>query len=121
SQLHVAGALELLEDDLVHLGARVDQGRGQDGQRAAVFDVAGGTEEAFRGVERAGVQTTGHDPSAGRGGEVVGTSQPGDRVEQDDDVVTHLDEALGPLDGELGDRGVVGGRAVEGRGDDLTL
>ncbi len=32
-----------------------------------------------------------------------------------------LDEALRALDGELGDRRVVLGRAVEGRGDDLAL
>ena len=32
-----------------------------------------------------------------------------------------LDETLGALDGEFGDRGVVLGGAVEGRGDNLTL
>ena len=53
--------------------------------------------------------------------EVVGATQLGDRVEEDDDVVADLDEALGPLDGELGDGRVVLGRAVEGRGDDLAL
>ena len=53
--------------------------------------------------------------------EVVGAAELGDRVEQDDDVVTHLDEALGPLDRQLGDRGVVLGGTVEGRGDDLAL
>src|ERR1035437_8415729 len=121
AQLHVAGALELLEDHLVHLGARVDKGGGQDGQRTAVLDVAGRTEETLRRVERAGVDTTRQDPAAGRGCEVVGTAQSSDRVEQYDDVVTHLDQALGPLDGQLGNRGVVGGRPVEGRGDDLAL
>src|SRR6478735_12547901 len=39
SQLHVAGALELLEDHLVHLRTGLDQGRRQDGQRATVLDV----------------------------------------------------------------------------------
>src|SRR5664280_109216 len=121
AQLHVAGALELLEDHLVHLVTRVDQGGGEDGQRATVLDIAGSTEETLRRVERAGVDTTGQDPAARRGGEVVGTAQSGDRVEQDDDVVTHLDEALGPLDGQLGNRRVIGGRPVEGRGDDLAL
>jgi hypothetical protein len=48
-------------------------------------------------------------------------AQAGDRVEQHDDVVAHLDQALGPLDRQLGDRGVVVGRTVEGRGDDLAL
>ena len=36
-QLAVAGALELLEDHLVHLAARVHQRRGDDGERAAAL------------------------------------------------------------------------------------
>ena len=112
--LHVAGALELLEDHLVHLGACINQRSCEDGQRATVLDVAGGTEEALRRVERAGVDATGEDAPTGRSGQVVCAAEPGDRVEQNDDVVTHLDEALGPLDGQLGDGGVVGGRPVEG-------
>jgi hypothetical protein len=59
-------------------------------------------------------------PDAGRR-QVVGAAQAGDRVEQHDDVVAQLDEALGALDGELGDRRVVLGGTVEGRGDDLAL
>ena len=59
-------------------------------------------------------------PLAGRG-EVVRPSQAGDRVEQHDHVVTHLDQALGALDRQLGDGGVVDRLAVERRGDDLAL
>jgi SAM-dependent methyltransferase len=44
-QFHVAGALELLEQDVVHPRAGVDQRGGQDGERAAAFDVPGGAEE----------------------------------------------------------------------------
>ena len=87
--------------------AGLDQRGGQDGQRAAVLDVAGGAEEPLRRVERGRVDTTGQDAAAGRRGEVVGAAEPGDRVEQHDDVVAHLDQPLGPLDGQLGDRGVV--------------
>ena len=101
--------------------AGLDQRGGEDGQRAAVLDVARGTEEALRRVERGRVDTTGQDAAGGRGGEVVRAAQAGDRVEQHDDVVAQLHQALGALDGELGDRGVVLGRAVEGRGDDLAL
>ena len=86
-----------------------------------MLDVARGAEEALRRVEGAGVDTTGEDPAARRRGEVVGTPEAGDRVEQHHDVVAELDQALGPLDRELGDGGVVGRRTVEGRGDDLTL
>ena len=35
--------------------------------------------------------------------------------------MAELDQALGPLDRQLGDGGVVVGRTVEGGGDDLTL
>ena len=59
-------------------------------------------------------------PLAGRR-QVVGAAEAGDRVEQHDDVVAQLDEPLGPLDGQLGDRGVVVGGTVEGRVDDLAL
>ena len=44
-QLHVAGALELLEDHLIHPAARVDEARGDDREAAAVLDLAGGAEE----------------------------------------------------------------------------
>ena len=101
--------------------AGLDQRGGQDGQRAAVLDVARGAEEPLRRVERGRVDTTGQDAPARRGGEVVGAAEAGDRVEQHDDVVAQLDQALGALDGELGDRGVVLGGPVEGRGDDLAL
>ena len=86
-----------------------------------MLDVASGAEEALRRVERRRVDTTGQDAPARRCGEVVGAAEPGDRVEQHDDVVAELDEPLGALDGELGDGRVVLGRTVEGRGDDLTL
>src|SRR5581483_2226351 len=42
--LHVAGALELLEDHLVNLGAGLDERGREDGERATVLDVARGTE-----------------------------------------------------------------------------
>src|SRR5262249_47766569 len=50
--LHVPGALELLEDDLVHTAARVDERRADDREAAAVLDVAGRAEELLRAAER---------------------------------------------------------------------
>src|SRR5215210_8771320 len=44
-QLHVARALELLEDDLVHPAAGLDQRCREDRERAAVLDVARRPEE----------------------------------------------------------------------------
>src|SRR5690606_728761 len=99
----------------------VDERGRQDGERATVLDVARGTEEALRRVQGGGVDTTGEDAARGGRGQVVGTAQTGDGVEQHDHVVTQLHQPLGALDGQLGDRGVVLGRAVEGRGDDLAL
>ena len=55
----VTGALELLEDHLVHAAAGVDQGGGDDGERAALLDVARGAEEALRPLQRVGVDAAG--------------------------------------------------------------
>src|SRR5499427_5885568 len=71
-QLHVAGALELLEDDLVHPGAGLDQGRGQDGQRAAVLDIAGRAEKPLGRVQRGGVHATGQYAATGGRRVVIG-------------------------------------------------
>jgi len=72
-------------------------------------------------VESRRVDTTREDATRGWCAQVVGTAKAGDRVEQNDNVVTQLDQTLCTLDGELGDGGVVFGRAVEGRGNDLAL
>src|SRR6478735_2403667 len=121
AEFHVAGALELFEDDLVHLGTGLDEGGGQDGERAAVFDVAGGTEEALGRVEGCGVDATGQDAAGGRCCQVVGAAQAGHGVQQDHHVHAHFHQALGAFDGEFGHGGVVVGGTVEGGGDDLTL
>lgn len=57
-QLHIARTLELFEYHLVHLRTRVGQRRGQNGETTAVFDVASGTEEAFRLLQGIGIDTT---------------------------------------------------------------
>ena len=38
-ELHIACTLELLEDNLVHLAARIYQGRGNDGERTAAVNI----------------------------------------------------------------------------------
>src|SRR3546814_5574765 len=52
AQLHVAGALELLEDHLVHAAPGLDESGGEDGEAAALLDVAGGADELLGRVER---------------------------------------------------------------------
>ena len=50
--LHVAGALELLEDHVVHAGAGVDERRRDDGERPALLDVPRRAEEALWLLQR---------------------------------------------------------------------
>jgi hypothetical protein len=86
-QLAVAGALELLEDDLVHLRAGVDQRRADDRQAAALFDVAGGAEEALRLLQGVGIDTTGQDLAGVRHFGVVGAAR---RVIESSRITTSL-------------------------------
>ena len=60
-KLHVAGALELFEDHLVHPGSGIDQCCGKDRQATTFFDVPCGTEEPLRSLQRTCVDTTGED------------------------------------------------------------
>jgi hypothetical protein len=46
-ELHVAGALELLVDDVIHAAAGINQAGGDDRQTAAALDVAGSAKEAL--------------------------------------------------------------------------
>ena len=75
----------------------------------------------FGRIEGDRVDAARQRPTGRRQGQVVGAGEAGDRVEQDHDVAAGLDLALGDLEGHLGDVGVVLGRLVEGRADDLAL
>src|SRR5437764_7445133 len=80
--LHVARALELLVDQLVHAAARVHQAGADDRQRAAKLDVARRADEALGRVEGRGVHPPRERAPAGRHREVVGARQARDAVEQ---------------------------------------
>ena len=99
----VSGAFKFLEDDFVHAGAGVDEGGGDDGEGAAVFDVSCGAEEAFGFVECGGVDAAGEDFSGGGNDGVVGAGESRDGVEEDDDVVFVFDETFGLFDDHFGD------------------
>ena len=117
----VTGALELFEDHVVHAGPRVDERRGDDGERTTLFHVAGGAEEALRALQGVGVHTTGeHLAGAGYHG-VVGASQTRDGVEEDDYVALVLDEALGLLDDHFCHLDVSARRLVEGGSNHFAL
>jgi hypothetical protein len=55
---HVARALELFKDHIVHARAGVDERGGHDCDGAALFDVAGRTKETFRLLQRVRIETT---------------------------------------------------------------
>src|SRR5947208_3616981 len=116
---HVARALELLEDHLVHAGAGVDQRGGENRERAAALDVARGAEEALGLLQRVRVHTARQDLARVRHHHVVSAAQAGDRVEQDDDVLAVLHQALGLFDHHVGHLDVAIRRLVERRGDHL--
>ena len=116
----VAGALEFLVDHIVHTATGVDQRGSDDGQAATLLDVARGTEESLRLLQRVGIDTAGQHLAGCRLHRVVGTRQAGDGVEQDHHILLVLDQALGALDHHFGDLHVAAGGLVEGRGDDLT-
>src|SRR5204863_9683739 len=106
---HVASAFELFENYVVHAAAGVDQGRRDDGERSAFFDVARGAEETLGALEGVGIDAAGEDLTGRRHDGVVGAGQAGDGIEQDDDVLLVVDEALGFFDDHFGDLHVAGG------------
>ena len=57
----VTRALELFEDHFVHAAAGIDQGGGDDGERSAFLDIAGGAEKALGALQGVGVHAAGQD------------------------------------------------------------
>ncbi len=57
--LTVAGAFEFLKDHLVHARARVDQGGGNDGERATFFDLSRSAKKPLGSLQCVGVDTAG--------------------------------------------------------------
>ena len=119
-ELHIAGPLELLEDDLIHPASGIDQRGGDDRQAAAVLDVPGGPEEPLRLVEGVGIDAAGKDLAGRRHDRVVGAGQAGDAVQQDDDILFMLHQTLGLLDHHLGHLDMARCRLVECGGDHLS-
>ena len=116
-ELHVARAFEFFENHFVHLRACFCQSRGDDGQAAAVFDVARCSEKAFRLLQGIGVDAAGENfARSGRNG-VVGAGKAGDGIEQDDDIMPAFYHAFCLFKHESRDFHVAVGRLVE-RGSD---
>ena len=112
-ELHVARALEFLKDVVVHARAGVDEGGGQDGERAAFLEDAGVAEEATRHFHGAAVHAARQRSAAVPHALVVGPGQTRDAVEQHEHLLAPLREAFGSFHDELG-RAHVAGRVAVG-------
>src|SRR5881275_127431 len=64
-ELHVAGAFELLKNDLIHAAAGIDQRRRQYCEAAPLFHVAGRPEEALRFLHGIGIKSAAEELAAG--------------------------------------------------------
>ena len=102
-KFHVTGTLEFFKDHLIHFGSRVNQCRGNDGQRSSVFHVSGRTEKSFWLVKGVGVDTTRKDLSRRRHDRIISAGKPGNGVKQDHDVVTTFHHTLGFFEYNAGD------------------
>src|SRR4051812_26365724 len=112
-KLAVTGALEFLEDDFVHPAAGIDQRARDDGETAAALDVARRTEKSLRLLQRVRLETAGHRLALVSRERVVSAREPGDRVEEDHDVLALLDSAARDFDHHLGAVDVTFRRFVE--------
>ena len=118
---HVAGTFELFEDHFVHARAGFDQRGGDDGQRAAFFNVAGRAEEALGPLQSIGIHAAGEHFARRRNDGVVSARQTRDGVQQDDHVALVLDQALGLFDHHFRHLNVARRGFIEGRADHLAL
>ena len=91
ADFHVAGALEFLEDDVIHAAFGFDEAGGDDGEAAALFEVAGGAEE-LAALEGGRAEAAGADRAAALG-VVVSPGEAGEAVEEDDDILADFDQA----------------------------
>ena len=96
-QLHVGGALELLEDDVVQAAAGLDQRGAEQRQAAAVLDVARRPEEALGLVEAVGVEAAGERLAARGAGQVIGAGQARQAVQQHERLLPLFREPFGPF------------------------
>ncbi len=117
---HVTGTFELFKDDVVHTAAGIDERGGDDGERAAFFNIAGGAEKPLGALQGVGIDAAGEHLAGGRYHGVVGAGKTGDGIEKDDYVTLVFDQALGLFDDHFGYLDVTGGGLVKGGADHLS-
>src|SRR3990170_4905227 len=120
-QLHIAGALEFLVNDVVHTAAGIDETGGDDSEAAAFLGVSGRTEEPLWRIQSDGIYASGEGATAGWHGEVIGARQAGDAVQQDNHILTTLDQPFRPLERYLCHPGMVFNGLIEGRANHLAM
>ena len=116
-KLHVARALELLIDEIVHATAGIDEAGGNDGQASSTFGVSSSAKEALGGIKGHRVDASGEGATAGRQGQVIGTGEAGNAIEQDDHIHAILHQPLCPLQSEVRHLGMGLHRFIESRAD----
>jgi len=118
--LHIARALELLVDHLVHARASLNQRRGDDGERAALFNVSCCAKEPLGPVQGVGIHTSGEHLARGGHHRVVGPGQTRDGVEQNDHILLVFDQALGLFNHHLCHLHMACGGLIKGGRHDLA-
>ena len=112
-KLHVAGAFELLEDEVIHTALGFDEGGAEDGEAAAFFGIAGGSEEFAGFGESLGIDAAAHGAAFSGLEIVVGAGHAGDGIEEDDDITSEFDEALGAVGDAFADLNMAGHGFIE--------
>ena len=120
-EFHVAGALEFLKDNVVHLGTGFSESGGKDGKRAAAFDITGSTEEALGLLEGVGVHTAGENLTGSRLNGVIGACKTGYGVQEDNYVVAAFNKPAGLIQHHIGNLDVAFCGFIEGGGNNLGL
>ena len=110
---HIARALELFINDVVHPASGLYQRRGDNRKAAAVFNVARSAKEPLGLMQRARVHTAGKRFSRCRDGEVVRPRKARDGVHQHHNILALLNKAHGAFLCHLGYAGVMLGQLVK--------
>src|ERR1043166_7150357 len=97
---HISGSLELLEDQFIHPRSSIHQRSGQNRQRAAFFDLPGGSKHLARNFERPGINTAGHRSTTAAMDAVVSSRDTGDGIQQHENVLARFDHPSATLNHE---------------------
>ena len=118
--LAVTRAFEFLKNHFVHAAARIDQGRANDGQGAALFNFARGTEKSFGALQCIGVHTAREHLAGAWHHVVISAGQAGDGVQQDDHIFFQFHQTFGTFNHNFCHMHVARCGLVKGGGDHLA-